>query len=57
VAIVENTPMATTPAANPSIGIDLGFAAALVIVGFGLTIVIKRTSRPWVPVDPDDDVP
>ena len=57
VAIVENTPMATTPVANASVGIYLGFTAALVIVGFGLTIVIKRTSRPWVPVDPDDDVP
>ena len=56
VAIVENAPMATLPVAIPSIGIYVGLAAALAIVGFGLTIVIKRAARPWAPVDPDDDV-
>lgn len=57
VAIVENTPIAQTPVATASVGIYVGLTAALAIVGFGLTIVIKRASRPWAPVDPDDDVP
>jgi hypothetical protein len=37
-------------------GIYLGLVAAAVIVCFGLTIVVKRVSRPYVVADPDDDV-
>ena len=37
-------------------GIYLGLAAACALVGFGLTIVVKRASRPYVIADPNDDV-
>ena len=37
-------------------GIYLGLAAACALVAFGLTIVVKRASRPYVVADPDDDV-
>ncbi len=56
-AIVEDTPLGPAPSAIVGIGIYLGLAAASAIVGFGLTIVVKRVSQPWVPVDPDDDIP
>ena len=55
-AIVENTPMSEAPIAGVGSGIYVGFAAACVIVAFGLTIVIKRVSRPYTVPDPDDDV-
>jgi hypothetical protein len=54
-AIVENTPVASAPLAIAGIGIYLGLVAAAAIVGFGLTIVIKRAARPYI-VEPDDDV-
>jgi hypothetical protein len=54
-AIVENTPVASAPLAIAGIGIYLGLVAAGAIVGFGLTIVIKRAARPYI-VEPDDDV-
>ena len=54
-AIVENTPVATPPGALVGMGIYLGLAASCVIVAFGLTIVVKRASRPYV-VEADDDV-
>jgi hypothetical protein len=57
VAIVEKTPAGPAPAISVGIGIYLGLAAACAIVGFGLTIVVKRVSQPWAPVDPDDDIP
>ena len=56
-AIVENVPVGRTPTALVGSGIYVGLVAAAVLVGFGLTIVVKRASQPWVPVDPDDDVP
>jgi hypothetical protein len=56
-AIVDNTPVGRAPVAIVGVGIYLGLLASLAIVGFGLTIVIKRVSQPWAPVDPDDDVP
>jgi hypothetical protein len=56
-AIVENTPLGEAPHANVGVGIYLGLAAAAAIVGFGLTIVVKRASQPWAAVDPDDDIP
>ena len=55
-AIVENTPMSEAPIAGVGSGIFVGLAAACVIVTFGLTIVIKRVSRPYTVPDPDDDV-
>ena len=55
-AIVENTPMDAPPQAAAGGGIYLGLVASVTIVGFGLTIVLKRASRPYVVVDPDDDV-
>jgi hypothetical protein len=56
IAIVENLPVGQAPIALVGAGIYLGMAAAGALVGFGLTIVIKRVSQPWAPVDPDDDV-
>jgi hypothetical protein len=55
-AIVEDTPMAATPAALIGSGIYVGLAASFVIVLFGLTIVVKRASQPYVVVSADDDV-
>jgi len=37
-------------------GIYLGLVAAIVLVCFGLTIVIKRAQHVYVVRDPDDDV-
>ena len=56
-AIVEGSPTNNINAAHATAGsgIYLGIAAALVIVCFGLTIVIKRVAKPYV-ADPDDDV-
>jgi hypothetical protein len=56
VAIVENTPVGTIPGAEPASGIYIGLAAACALVGFGLTIVFKRASKPYVVSNPDDDV-
>ena len=55
-AIVENRPFATTPSTVVGEGIYLGLLASCAIVGFGLTIVVKRVSRPYVVETPDDDV-
>jgi len=37
-------------------GIYVGLVAAVVLVCFGLTIVVKRVAQPYVVADPDDDV-
>jgi hypothetical protein len=55
-SIVENTPMRQAPDALAGIGIYLGLAASVVLVLFGLTIVVKRVSRPYAVAEPDDDV-
>ena len=55
-AIVENRPMGAAPTALVGNGIYLGLAASGVLVLFGLTIVIKRATQPYVVVEPDDDV-
>jgi hypothetical protein len=55
VAIVDHTEVGPAPPATAGIGIFLGMAASIVIVGFGLTIVMRRVARPYVS-DPDDDV-
>ena len=55
-AIVENTPLTGRPTSVVGIGIYLGLVASIVLVGFGLTIVVKRVATPYVVPDPDDDV-
>jgi hypothetical protein len=55
-AIVENRPMGAPPEALIGTGIYLGLVASGVLVAFGLTIVIKRASQPYIVTDPDDDV-
>ena len=57
IAIAENTPVGSTPVALAGSGIYVGLIAAGVLVGFGLTIVVRRAAKPYVVVDPDDDVP
>ena len=57
-AIVEDAPIADMPAVpTPLVGSGLyvGVAAATTLVGFGLTIVVRR-AKPYVVSDPDDDV-
>jgi hypothetical protein len=55
-AIVQNTSMGAAPATLVGIGIYLGLGAALVLVCFGLTIIVKRVSQPYVAPELDDDV-
>ena len=55
-SIVENRPMASTPAADAGFGIYVGLAASFILVLFGLTIVVKRAAQPYVVTSPDDDV-
>src|SRR5437773_640264 len=55
-AIVENRPLGDAPAALVGSGIYIGLVASCVLVCFGLTIVVKRASQPYVAADPDDDV-
>jgi hypothetical protein len=55
-AIVEDTPVGDAPATSVGSGIYIGLVASVVIVAFGLTIVIKRVSKPYIVPDPDDDV-
>ena len=55
-AIVENTPMGAAPDALAGSGIYFGLAASTVLVLFGLTVVVKRASRPYVVAELDDDV-
>jgi steroid 5-alpha reductase family enzyme len=47
---------ASNPHALVGIGIYLGLGASAALVLFGLTIVVKRASRPYVVESPDDDV-
>jgi hypothetical protein len=53
-AIVDHTEIGAPPGAVAGSGIFVGMAAAVAIVGFGLTIVFRRVAQPYV--DPDDDV-
>ena len=55
-AIVENRPVDGPPDALVGSGIYVGLVASVVLVAFGLTIVIKRASTPYVVVDPNDDI-
>lgn len=56
VAIVEDSAISAIPTAGVGIGIYIGLVAAVVLVAFGLTIVVRRASQPYVATDPDDDV-
>jgi hypothetical protein len=56
IAIVENRPLDDPPETIAGTGIYVGLAAAVVIVGFGLTIVVKRAQLTYAVTDPDDDV-
>jgi hypothetical protein len=55
-AIVENTPFSPAPSTVVGEGIYIGLIASCALVGFGLTIVVKRVSRPYMVETPDDDV-
>jgi hypothetical protein len=55
-SIVEGTPMREAPEALIGSGIYLGIASSAAIALFGLTIVVKRVSRPYAVASPDDDV-
>jgi hypothetical protein len=56
VAIVENRTPGQTPPVSVGLGLYLGLAASLTIVGFGLTIVVRRAARPYALAEADDDV-
>jgi hypothetical protein len=58
VAIADGVSAAAVPETHAlaGIGIYVGLVAAIVLVAFGLTIVIKRASQAYVVPDPDDDV-
>ena len=55
-AIVEGREAGKAPAAIVGSGIYLGLLSAAAIVGFGLTIVVKRAVRPYAVESADDDV-
>jgi hypothetical protein len=56
VAIVDGAPLGAVPQVAVGYGIYVGLIASIVLVVFGLTIVIKRASQPYVVSDVDDDV-
>jgi hypothetical protein len=55
VAIVEDAPAANVPAALVGSGLYVGVAASAALVGFGLTIVVRR-AKPYAVTIADDDV-
>ena len=55
-AIVEGGDAAATPEALIGVGIYTGIIASAAIAVFGLTIVVKRVSRPYAVTSRDDDV-
>jgi prepilin signal peptidase PulO-like enzyme (type II secretory pathway) len=54
-AIVEDTPAVNVPTALVGSGLYVGVAASIALVGFGLTIVVRR-AKPYAIASPDDDV-
>ena len=56
VAIVDGAPVGAVPQVVVGYGIYIGLMASIVLVVFGLTIVVRRASRPYVASDVDDDV-
>jgi hypothetical protein len=55
-SIVEGTTLGEAPEALIGSGIYIGTASSAAIALFGLTIVVKRVSRSYTVVSPDDDV-
>jgi hypothetical protein len=55
-SIVEGTPLGESPQALIGSGIYLGLISSAAIALFGLTIVVKRATRPYAVASPDDDV-
>jgi hypothetical protein len=53
-AIVEGIPAGEIPATTVGPGIYLGAAAAVVLAGFGLTIVIRKVPSPYARPEDDD---
>jgi hypothetical protein len=53
-AIVEGVPAGEIPRTVAGAGIYLGLAAAVVLVGFGLTIVIRKVPGPYAKPEDDD---
>src|SRR3954468_4840399 len=56
IAIVAERPAGVVPEAVVGLGLYVGLIASCALVAFGLTIVVKRASQPYVVVPPDDDV-
>jgi hypothetical protein len=56
VAIVEGLPMEGSPDARVGAGMYVGLAASAALVLFGMTVVVKRASKPYVLPTKDDDV-
>jgi hypothetical protein len=54
-AIVEDVPVGEGPETAVGPGIYLGLFSSLVLVGFGLTIVVKRAPRAYA-IPEDDDI-
>ncbi len=55
-AIVEKRAQGEAPTAVVGSGVYLALLSSLAIVGFGLTIVIRRVSTTYAVTDPNDDV-
>lgn len=55
-AIVEGTDVEKTPDALIGVGIYVGMFASAIITLFGLTIIVKRVTRPYAVASKDDDV-
>jgi hypothetical protein len=53
-AIVEGVPAQAIPDTRVGLGIYVGLVAAIVLVGFGLTIVIKKVPGPYATPHDDD---
>ncbi len=53
-AIVDNVEAPAVPTTAVGSGIYVGFAASIVLVLFGLTIVVKRASTPYARPENDD---
>jgi hypothetical protein len=53
-AIVEGVPAGEPPETVVGLGIYLGLIAAIILVLFGLTIVIRKVPGPYAPPDDDD---
>jgi FtsH-binding integral membrane protein len=56
VAIVEHSNLPPPASASVGSGIYLGLIASTILVGFGLTIVVRRASSTYAVTDPNDDV-